>query len=787
MSGSAFVRAWRQPIPWIWLAAMAVGLWLCVHATYVADLSAFLPSAPTPEQRVLMTQLKSGSTGRVLMIGLRGGTPQVRTDASRRLAAAMRASGVFEAVHNGEEDGGNEALGRVLFERRYLLSPGVDAQRFTVDGLRDAIEDTVSLLGTPVGSRIKPLLWRDPTGETVRLAESMIPSSAPRVEDGVWVSRTAPRAILVATTRADGGDLDAQQRAQQVVRSSFAALGAGGLQLELTGPGVFAVDSRATIEAEVERLAIAGTIAMVVLLVVAFGSLRPLGIAALPVASGVVAGIVVVDLTAGHVHGMTLGFGTTLIGEAIDYGIYYLAQARASGREGWLRQQWPIIRLGLFTSIAGFGALVVSGWGGLAQLGIFAVTGLVAAGVTTRYLLPALAPEGAAGAGLRDRLGHATRVAARALPRARLPLLALTAAAAIALVWLPSPWRGSLSSLSPVPQRALDVDASLRADLGASDAGVLVAVEAPDEAGALVAAERIGRQLEPLVRSGKLASYQSPARILPSPEVQLARRAALPDAQVLQERLALATRDGPLPAAKLAPFLQDVQAQRTAPPLTRADLQGTSLATALDALLMPGSDDTPWTALLLLQPPAGGELPLGELRQAVGSIPGARVLQVQPELDRIYAGYLKQARWQAAGGVLAVIALLAWHLRSARRLARVLLPLAASVVLVLAGLTVSGAALGVLHLIGLLLVAAIGSNYALFFDHLELQGDADPDTLASLLMANLTTVASFGLLATAKVPALAAVGITVAPGALLSLLLAAAFSRVPARGTATHV
>jgi len=108
-------------------------------------------------------------------------------------------------------------------------------------------------------------------------------------------------------------------------------------------------------------------------------------------------------------------------------------------------------------------------------------------------------------------------------------------------------------------------------------------------------------------------------------------------------------------------------------------------------------------------------------------------------------------------------------------------------VLVLAGLTVSGAALGVLHLIGLLLVAAIGSNYALFFDHLELQGDADPDTLASLLMANLTTVASFGLLATAKVPALAAVGITVAPGALLSLLLAAAFSRVPARGTATHV
>ena len=180
-------------------------------------------------------------------------------------------------------------------------------------------------------------------------------------------------------------------------------------------------------------------------------------------------------------------------------------------------------------------------------------------------------------------------------------------------------------------------------------------------------------------------------------------------------------------------------------------------------------------------------MPLAELRQAVADLPGARVVQVQPGLDQIYASYLGQARWQALAGALAVIALLAWHLRSARRLARVLLPLAASVILVLAGLTLAGADLGVLHLIGLLLVAAIGSNYALFFDHLQLRGSADADTLASLLMANLTTVVSFGLLATAKVPALAAVGLTVAPGALLSLLLAAAFARAPAQDAPARV
>jgi predicted exporter len=304
---------------------------------------------------------------------------------------------------------------------------------------------------------------------------------------------------------------------------------------------------------------------------------------------------------------------------------------------------------------------------------------------------------------------------------------------------------------------------------------------------ALVAADRVGQRLDALVQAGQLAGYRSPAQILPSPATQLARRAALPDAQVLQQQLAMATRDGPLPSAKLAPFVADVQAQRGMPALARADLQGTPLATALDAQLMPGRNGAPWTALVLPQVPAGRALPLAELRQAVAGLPGTRVVQVQGELDQLYGSYLRQARWQAALGALAGLALLGWHLRSARRLVGVLLPLAASVVLVLAALALAGTPLGVLHLVGLLLVAAIGSNYALFFDRFRLSGTPDADTLASLMLANLTTVVSFALLATAKVPALAAVGLTVAPGALLSLWLAAAFTRAPARDAAGPV
>jgi predicted exporter len=108
-------------------------------------------------------------------------------------------------------------------------------------------------------------------------------------------------------------------------------------------------------------------------------------------------------------------------------------------------------------------------------------------------------------------------------------------------------------------------------------------------------------------------------------------------------------------------------------------------------------------------------------------------------------------------------------------------PLLLAVLLAMGALAALGVTLGILHLVGLLLVVAVGSNYALFFDLLQREGRADEDTLASLLLANLTTVLSFGLIALSSIPALSAIGRVVAPGALLALLLSAAFAPPTAR------
>ena len=774
----------------LWLLVLAAALAQIVRTNFTADLSAFLPASPDAQQRVLIEQLESGVPARTLLLAIEGGNALQRADASRALAKRLRDSGLFEQVSNGETEAWAQ-VGAWLVDNRYALSPAVNAQRFTAAGLSDAIADTLSMLGTPAGGAIKPLLERDPTGETVRIAEGLIPASAPRSVEGVWASRVSgqgERALLVAGSKAPGADLDAQQRAIERVRSEFAAIGAKDLKLLMSGAPLFGVDSRAQIEREIRWLAIAGTVLMGALLLLAFASLRALAFAALPVVSGVLVGIATVSLGFGTVHGITLGFGTTLIGEAVDYSIYYLIQSRAGGWRHWLRTGWPTVRLGVLTSICGFAALVFSGFPGLAQLGVFSVAGLIGAAVFTRYVMPVLMPDGADGAhgaSLRRGLGHAATRGAAWLPRLRWPLLALGVAAALLLLLRGDLWRADLGALSPVPTAAQQLDASLRADLSAGDARGLVVVQGADLETTLRQTEAAASVLDGLVERGAIGGYATVARWLPSQATQAARRASLPDAATLQAALEQATRGTPLRAARLAPFVAELQQARQGAPLTLASLRGAGLSPLVDALLLQRKDGS-WVSLLPLQP-VQDKVDATAVRTALAAVPAlseTQLIEIGAELTRLYARYLGEAQAQALLGALGVVALIAFALRSTRRVLAVCQPLLLSVLLTMGSLALLGVSLGILHLVGLLLVVAVGSNYALFFDMLQHRppaaGDAsDADTMASLLLANLTTVASFGLIAMSSIPSLAAIGCVVAPGALLALLLSAAFAPRP--------
>ncbi|MFI4914672.1 MAG: MMPL family transporter, partial [Steroidobacterales bacterium] len=749
----------------LWLLAVAAAAVVGARARYSADLSAFLPRAPDATQELLIEQLRDGLASRLLLIGIEAG--EAGAPLSKELARRLRLDRQFVAVNNGEATQ-SERDRDFLFAHRYLLSSAVTPQHFSVEGLRAAVEEQLALLSSPAGLLAKSLVTRDPTGELLEVLNQLETGSHPSSRDGVWVSKEGRRAVLLARTRAMGSDTDAQARALAAIRAAFTAArgiahGAAA-QLVVTGPGVFAVDARATIEREAVRLSLLSTAAIIALLLLVYRSLPVLAFGLLPVASGALAGVAAVALGFGVVHGITLGFGITLIGEAVDYSIYlFIQSAGAQSRGPEVTALWPTIRLGVMTSVCGFAALLFSAFPGLAQLGLYSIAGLLTAAAVTRYVLPPLLPRRVRLRDLRPLGRSAARLLQRSgRARALLLLLAL-AAAAVLYLHRETLWNRELSALSPVSPRAQMQDAILRADLGAPDVTTLVVVSGSDLESTLRATERVSAKLDSLTSAGVIGGYESPSQYLPSQSTQRQRMASLPEATALRTRLALATAASPLRAQRLEPFVEDVAAARSAAPLTRADLDGTSLALGLDALLIHA--DTGWNALLPLQAPGAAEdIDLERVRTGLRDTAGdpALVLNTKQATDALYAGYLREALRLSGVGMLAIALLLAIALRSPVRLLRVIAPLVLAVTVTAAGLVLGGQQLTILHLIGMLLIVAVGSNYALFFDRRSTAAgqEMSPLTLASLIVANAATVIGFGTLAFSRVPVLQALGST---------------------------
>ena len=209
----------------VWAAAIgASAYWLTRHLDITTDLSAFLPAAATPAQSLLVGQLRDGVASRLILIGLEGGDTASLAQASRALADELAADPRFAFVTNGDPS----RLKReqdLVFRWRYLLSPATTPERFTVVGLRAALDEALRLVASPLGPLVKQTLPADPTGEMLRLVPLLTGGAQNRtIRDGVAFSPDGRRALLVAQTRASGFELDAQDAAARAIRDAFARI-----------------------------------------------------------------------------------------------------------------------------------------------------------------------------------------------------------------------------------------------------------------------------------------------------------------------------------------------------------------------------------------------------------------------------------------------------------------------------------------------------------------------------------------------------------------------------------
>jgi predicted exporter len=739
-----------------------LGYYTVTRVRVSADFSAFLPAGASATQRALIQQLREGAAGRLLLIALSGATTDVLADQSRALVARLAAQPQFTYAVNGDAAQLARDLAFVA-AHRYALSPGVEPGRFSTEGLRAALERRLEGLYGSAAPLEKLTLAQDPTGETVEVLRRVLPARSPQIVNGVWFDAPGQRALLVAQTAAPASDIEGQAAAVDALLRDHADVAHGISMLEYSSPGALAVLSRAAIAHEVRLLSIVSTVLIVGVLVATYRAPVPVLLCAVPAAVGLLAGVCAVYATLGRLNGITLAFGATLLGEAVDYPSLLLTQSlRGETVQTARRRIGPLLRLAVLTTACGALALLMSGFPGLIELGTLTVAGILAAGVVTWWIVPDWAPAGA---------GH--RLQTRAAIPWRMPgshaLRWSVTAIIVALVWIlatqRTPFDDDLAHLNPLPQAYAARDRSLREALGAPDVRALVLVRAGSDQEVLQRAERLRPVLEQAVAADEMEGFDLVSDVMPSDAAQARRRAALPAPDALHASLAAAVAGTPFRLDAFAAFEHDVEAARQAAPLAPADFAGTALGLRLSTLL--GRDTEGPYAVVPLRGVKNAAAVSARVARAGEA--GVAWLDLREESAAMLGAYRRQVLVATAFGVALIAVVLVAGLRDLRRTSRVLAPVLAATALCAGAIIALGTPLTIFHLVALLLVIGVGVNYALFAERAARDPEEVSRVVRTLGVVAATTLCAFATLAFSRIPVLHALGFTVCTGVIASL------------------
>ena len=137
----------RAAIIGIWITAMQVAALVMLRAPLLTDMSVFLPTSPTPEQKLLIANLQHGESARTMLISVGPVAPDRQQGISDRLASSWAALASVASVSNGNlNDFAPER--EKLFSLRYLLSGSADGSDFSQPALTEHLKRARALLAS---------------------------------------------------------------------------------------------------------------------------------------------------------------------------------------------------------------------------------------------------------------------------------------------------------------------------------------------------------------------------------------------------------------------------------------------------------------------------------------------------------------------------------------------------------------------------------------------------------------------------------------------------------------
>ena len=762
-------KKWILLLGWVATVLMAV-IYLSNSLQVVSDVSQFMPKHTEQGHKLALmtTELMQGQTGRLIFIRISSRSTEDTAGLSKTLSQRLNSSRLFDTVLNGQSSFDIEDF-QQLFDYRYLLNKDINSDVFTVNNIRQNLKDRLTEIRSGMGVITKHTLTADPTNSFIDYIKNAIQQGEPDKQNGVWFSDDRQWALLIATMTESGFDIDDQQQAIEYIRHSFDELsGSEYATIDITGPGTFAVATRQNIQKTLKLLSIAaGTLILLVLFLV-YRSVTLVLLSGLPIITAILLAVCMTNFAFGYVHGITLAFGITLLGVCIDYPVHFFSHLRIDRPAlQSLREIMPTMLMGVVTTGVGYSVLLMSGFEGLEQLAVFAVTGLGSALLVTRWVLPFM-------------IGRSIKIKSRdnfcQLLQTGSNLRLLVLAAVIVGVgviivkgWQQGDiWEKDISALSPIPEHDRQLDRQLRHQLNAPDVNHIFIRSNKDPQLLLEQTEELTLSLHGLVIEGLAKKVYSPTDLLPSVKHQVQNRQNLPGKEALASMLNEAVSDTPFKAGIFKQFMDDVETSHELTPLTPEVIMQTPVGRIVRSDLF--KRDEYWVSIIRL---SGVDDENALMRWLIK----------YPELKQDYYNLRKQTSglintyankilvWLMLG-MCVMFAVLAIYSQSVSMAARVMLAPVMAVSASLGLQVLFNEHINLFHMLSVLLVVGIGIDYSLFFNRKVHDRIERSNTLHGVMVSATSTLIAFGVLAFSEIPVMQAIGQTVAVGVAASFLLA---------------
>jgi len=551
-----------------------------------------------------------------------------------------------------------------------------------------------------------------------------------------------------------------QQLAQQIKQQGGQVLASAGL--------LFSAQAQQQAGFEIQWLggiSLLGSLVLIVWLFRRFNSL----VALLPAVFGLWVGVTACIAVFGYVHAMTLVLGISLIGVTIDFPMHYLSK-------GWVMQPWhsgkvlratlPGLTLGVLSNAIGYVALAFTPFPALSQIAVFSVAGLLAAYVCTICCLPwllakpnAVQPWRLPLSWMQQLLTWHKAVFARLNSYALACGLLLFVVAGFSQLQLHNDLR---QWVAPAPE-LLEQAQQIGQLTGQQPTSQFFLLQGANEQELIERLTALQQQLDQQVAQGHLSGYQSITDLL----------AGLQGQPTLAQALAGINQHDMQPLLDAGVdtrlVLQEIQQLLVQQPHSIEQALASDLGEPWRMLWL-GKYDNQYVSMVRLQGLRDSQ-PLAQLaEQQAGVIWVDRPAQ----LNQLFLHTQTYALWSKVVASLAIFILLMVFLgwRGALRTLSVSLSAA---LLAAACLGWLGLPVTLFSVFGLLLVTAIGVDYAIIM-YEGVGGQAA--SLLGAFLAAVTTWLSFGLLALSSTPAVSSFGIAVSLGLVFSFLLAPWASKI---------